>query len=135
MNDEFREFANLTDSIPNPHDRCHICSGGDDVAFYEFGLAKKLKVKRDFSDIAIWFAKALASVIVRIPGLSTIVGLGKEREYLTLSLYLQACKNCKQCKGSKWGELPFGLKYYRLHPHWKIARKLGFKEFVPPWRV
>jgi hypothetical protein len=138
-------YADLLNLIPNPPDTCHICSSRDNVVLYKFGLAKKLKVTRNWRNSTISLGALIFGIVTTpiLPILSIFLGpiirseLGanKTTTYATLIMHLQVCPLCKQRKGSKWGNLPFGMKHYKLHPHWKLAHKLGFREFFPPWRV
>ena len=96
-------YADLLNLIPNPPDTCHICSSRDNVVLYKFGLAKKLKVTRNWRNSAISLGAFIFGIVTTpiLPILSIFLGANKTTTYATLIMHLQVCPLCKQRKGSK----------------------------------
>jgi RNA polymerase subunit RPABC4/transcription elongation factor Spt4 len=119
-----------TDPRPN---QCHRCGSRTELTSHEFGIAKVLSTKRDWSETAIRLGASAASL-----ALAPIIGFGgvswkspdKTTSYRLLKTKLVLCRSClseawKTAKGTA-----LKTEAYHYHPWAEKARQGGYDKFL-----
>jgi hypothetical protein len=121
-----------TDAKPN---QCHRCGSSADLTRHEFGIAKVLSVKRDWSG-TVGYAAASAISIALAPALGggALVwqSPGKRTSYRVLRAELVLCGNCldRTITFLGLGDIKLRASEYRCHPWAEKARKIGFDKYL-----
>lgn len=96
---------------------CHGCGRTQGLASYEFGLAKVLSVKRDWTRTAA--SVVVSAVSVPLTGLGMIKLPGNRTRVRALRMKLILCETCRRTQVN-----------YPAHPWWYPAHKLGYDTFL-----
>jgi len=129
-----RDIAMINDFIVKgiPDDYCYFCGSKWDLQTTPFGLSRVVAVTRKWAGTAA----SIAANLITIPlGTFVFKRPDKQTEYMTLRLRFVVCNDCIKLHKPFAGSLPFRIRDYRKHPIYSIARKCGFREFEPPWRI
>ena len=96
---------------------CHGCGRTEGLTAYEFGLAKVLSAKRDWTRTAA--SVVVSAVSVPLTGLGMIQLPGKRTRVRALRMKLILCETCRKTQVN-----------YPAHPWWHPAQKLGYGTFL-----
>jgi len=96
---------------------CHACGRTEGLTAYEFGLAKILSAKRDWTRTAA--SVVVSAVSVPLTGLGMIQLPGKRTRVRALRMKLILCETCSKAQVN-----------YLAHPWWYPAQELGYDTFL-----
>ena len=125
-------LRDILETDPRPN-QCHKCGSRKELTSHEFGIAKVLSVKRDWSETAIRLGISAASLAV-----APVIGFagvswkapGKRTAYRLLKTHLVLCSSCL----SEAWKTPKGTvlktEAYRYHPWSEKARQCGYDRFL-----
>jgi hypothetical protein len=114
-------------------DCCHFCGSTNDLKETQFGLSRKIRTDRDWTEA---IASAVASAItLPLLGFRKLSGPSKSEEKLVLRLVLVACNYCIKKRKPLIGALAFRIRDYKVHPIYGVAKESGFKDFVALWQL
>jgi hypothetical protein len=99
-----------------PHE-CHACGRTDNLYRWDFGLGKKISIKRAWGETA--WSVAISAVSLPLIGVGGVQLPGKKTRLHVLRLQLILCDTCRR-----------GQIKYSFHPWWEPARRLGYTEFL-----
>jgi hypothetical protein len=96
---------------------CHGCGRTEGLTAYEFGLAKVLSAKRDWTRTAA--SVVISAVSVPLTGLGMIQLPGKRTRVRALRMKLILCETCRKKQVN-----------YPAHPWWYPAQELSYDTFL-----
>jgi hypothetical protein len=96
---------------------CHVCGQTQELTSYEFGLAKVLSAKRNWTRTAA--SVVISAVSVPLTGLGMIELPGKRTRVRALRMKLILCETCRKTQLN-----------YPAHPWWYPAQEIGYDTFL-----
>jgi ribosomal protein L34E len=133
----FREqqaVSNLVQIDAKP-DHCHRCGTTARLLRHEFGIAKQLSTKRDWSRPLKTAAIVTAANLITIPfgrGVFAYGGWtpGKIASFRVLRAELVLCERCTNQSTNFFGKVKLSPEDYSLHPWARRAAELGYTTFL-----
>ncbi len=112
---------------------CHKCGSNADLTRYQFGMAKVLSTKREWSGtIGTAVASAISIALAPVIG-GAVVGWhrpGKTVSYNVVKAELVLCRNCLKRVTNMWGQTILRDSDYRCHPWAEKASVVGYEVYL-----
>jgi len=108
--------------------KCHICKIENPVCYYDFGMAKQLKIERDWTKTLV--SLGLSAITFPLIGFGGFIGPEKKTSYKVIRLHLMVCSSCKESRLNRNGKrINLTRSDYSRHPAAAKAIELGYSIF------